>query len=68
MGSPENRRTPAVSSQGVTFHNQQYSNLPNHIVAGIQRVQTLEQASMRARGSSHNQRGGSVPRVGHHKL
>lgn len=36
LGNPENCRTPALPSSGVTFGGQQYNNLPDHIVMGIQ--------------------------------
>ena len=55
LGSPENHRTPAPPSSGITFNGQQYDNLPDHIVMGIQQTQTLEQRSVRARGSSGGQ-------------
>ena len=58
LGSPENQRTPAPPSQRVVFHGQQYSNLLENIHIGIERVQTLKQASARGRGSSSgHQRG-----------
>jgi len=56
LGSPENRRTPAPPSSGITFNGQQYDNLPGHIVMGIRRTQTLERRSVRARGSSRGRR------------
>ena len=57
-GSPENRCTPAPPPQGIIFQGQQYNNLPDHIVAGLQRIMTQEQAIGRAGGSSQ---------VGHHQ-
>ena len=51
-GSPENRRTPVPPSQRVLFNGQQYNNLPQDIVMAMERVQALEQASARTRGSS----------------
>ena len=72
LGSPENRRTPVLPSQRITFHGQQYDNLPEHVIMGMQRVQALEQASVRARGSLHcnpgNQTVSSAPQVVHHKI
>ena len=49
LGSPKNRCIP-TPPQGVTFHGQKYNNFPDNIIAGIQRVQTLEQINARARG------------------
>lgn len=58
LGSPENRRTPAPPSQRIMFNGQQYNNLPENLIMGMERVQTLEQASARVRGSSSgHQRG-----------
>lgn len=58
LGSPEHCRIPAPPPSGTTFHEQQYNNLPDNIVMGIQRTQTLEQESARARCSVHGHRGG----------
>lgn len=57
LGSPEHRRIPAPPPSGITFHEQQYNNLPDNIVMGIQRTQTLEQESIRARRSVRGRRG-----------
>ena len=69
-GSPENRRTPAPPPQGITFQGQQYNNLPDHIVAGLQRVMTQEQAIGGAGGSSHQNQGNQASnssQVGYHQ-
>jgi len=68
LGSPENRRTPVPPTQGAVFDGRQYDYLPENVVMGMQRVQTLEQASVRARGSMHGRRGNRinpVPQVGY---
>ena len=44
LGSPENQRTPVPPTQGAVFNGQQYDYLPENVVMGMQRVQTLEQA------------------------
>ena len=39
---------------GIIFYGQQYNNLPDNVVMGMQRVQTLEQANTKARGPLHS--------------
>ena len=58
LGSPENQCTPVPTSQIVTFYGQQFHNLPENLIRGVERVQALEQESARTRGSSSgHQRG-----------
>ena len=56
LGSPENRRTPAPPSSGITFDGRRYDNLPDHLIMRVQQTQTLDRENVRARSSSHGRR------------